>query len=107
VKRKFSTAAMISLLTLAISLSKPSAAYAGLLGTAQSFSGLGASTITNTGSSTISGSVGLFAGSSITGFPPGLVTQGIIHTTDAVAQQAQIDETTAYQILAALPSGVN
>jgi len=107
VKRKLSTAAVISLLTLVISLSKPSAAYAGLLGTAQTFSVLGASTITNTGSTTISGSVGLFAGSSITGFPPGLVTQGIIHTTDAVAQQAQIDETTAYQILAALPSGVN
>jgi hypothetical protein len=68
---------------------------------------LGASTITNTGSSTISGSVGLFGGSSITGFPPGLVTQGTIHTTDAVAQQAQTDETTAYQILAALPSRVN
>lgn len=106
-KRQFSTPTVILLLTMAISLSKPCAAYAGLLGTAQGFSVLGASTITNTGSSTISGSVGLFGGSSITGFPPGLVTQGTIHTTDAVAQQAQIDETTAYQILAALPSGVN
>jgi type VI secretion system secreted protein VgrG len=74
-----------------------------ILGTAQSFAVLGASTVTNTGSSTISGNVGVFAGSSVIGFPPGIVSDGSIHVTDAVAHQAQTDEGFAYQTLALLP----
>jgi hypothetical protein len=67
------------------------------LSTAAAYSVVGASTVTNTGASVINGSVGLYAGTSITGFPPGIVVPpGTIHATDAAAAQAQSDITTAY-----------
>ena len=75
---------------------------ASILGTAQSFAVLGGSTVTNTGSSTVTGNLGVYGGSAITGFPPGTVTGGVIHVTDAVAQQAQADATTAYNGLAGM-----
>ncbi|MEY2436404.1 MAG: hypothetical protein QOF97_1240 [Acidimicrobiaceae bacterium] len=58
---------------------------------------LGASTVTNTGNSVLDGSLGLWPGTSITGFPPGLVLPpGTTDTTNAAAQQAQSDLTAAY-----------
>ena len=74
------------------------------LGSAQSFAVLGNATTTNTGSTTIYGNVGVYAGSAITGFPPAVVTGGTIYTTDGVAQQAQSDALTAYNILKVLPN---
>lgn len=65
------------------------------LGTATSFAVLAGSTITNTGPTTITGDVGLFPGTEITGFPPGVVF-GTIHKTDAVALQAKTDLVIAY-----------
>lgn len=71
-----------------------------VLGTAQSFAVLGGSTVTNTGATTIYGNLGVDPGLAITGFPPGLVSGGVIHSGDAVALQAQNDTATAYNALA-------
>jgi outer membrane autotransporter protein len=68
------------------------------------FAVLGGQSVTNTGSSVITGNVGVSPGSSITGFPPGIVVPPYsIYQTDGVANQAQNDLTTAYNILAARP----
>ena len=94
------------LLALLVAVVLPSTAQAGpppvLLGTADSFAILGGSTITNTGNSVINGDLGLHPGTAVTGFPPGTVN-GAQHVTDAVAQQAKTDLTTAYQDAAGRP----
>jgi len=66
------------------------------LGTAANFAVLAGSTVTNTGPSVISGSVGLDPGSAVTGFPPGIVLAGTTQVADGVALQAQNDLVTAY-----------
>ncbi len=69
-----------------------------------SFAVLGGSTVTNTGSSVISGNVGVSPGSAITGFPPGTVVNGTIHRADAVAGQAQSDLSVLYTVLSGRPT---
>jgi hypothetical protein len=66
------------------------------LGTTDSFAVLAGSTVTNTGPSVISGSVGLDPGSAVTGFPPGIVLAGTTHISDGLALQAKNDLITAY-----------
>lgn len=66
------------------------------LGTAGSFAVLAGTTVTNTGPSTISGDLGVNPGTAVVGFPPGTVSNGVIHAADAVALQAQADLVTAY-----------
>jgi hypothetical protein len=68
-------------------------AHADVLGSADAFGILAASAVTNTGPSIIWGNLGLYPGTSITGFPPGIV-HGTIHNDDAVAMQAQADALT-------------
>ena len=67
------------------------------LGTSANYAVLGASTVTNTGNSVLNRSLGLWPGTSITGFPPGIVNApGTVDNTNAAAQQAQSDLTLAY-----------
>lgn len=63
--------------------------------TAESFAILAGTTVTNTGNSVVDGDLGLSPGTSVTGFPPGIVN-GTQHITDAAAAQAQLDLTAAY-----------
>jgi hypothetical protein len=59
------------------------------------FSVLAGSTVTNTGSTVVSGDVGVAPGTAVTGFPPGLAS-GAIHKADGAAAKAQAALTTAY-----------
>lgn len=76
------------------------------LGNADSFAVLAGQTVTNTGSTVITGNLGVWPGNSVTGFPPGIVN-GTIYAGDAVAQNAQSSLTTAYNTAAGLPFNVN
>ncbi len=71
------------------------------LGTAESFSVLGGSTVTNTGPTTMFGDLGLSPGSSVTGAPHVL---GATHVDDAVAIGAKSSLTTAYNDAASRPT---
>jgi len=77
-----------------ISVPQVQAATTVNLGTGDNFAVIGASTVTNTGASVITGDLGLSPGTAITGFPPGTVN-GTTHAADATALQAQNDVTTA------------
>jgi hypothetical protein len=78
-------------------------AYAGAisvdLGSADPFAVLAGSTVTNTGATIVHGDLGVWPGTAITGFPPGIVS-GTIHSADAIAMQAQSDLVTAYSFAA-------
>src|SRR5579871_3128766 len=65
------------------------------LRSASAFAILAGSTVTNTGPTRINGDVGIYPGSAITGFPPGVI-HGKLHAADTIAAQAELDLTTAY-----------
>jgi hypothetical protein len=70
------------------------------LGSAASFAVLGSSTVTCTGATTITGSLGVSPGSAFTGFPaPCSVVGGTIHAADVTALLAHADATKAYAAL--------
>jgi len=72
------------------------------LGSAGTFAVLGGSTVTNTGSSVLTGDLGVSPGSAITGFPPGTYS-GTLHSNDATAIAAQVALTAAYVDLQSRP----
>jgi hypothetical protein len=76
----------------------PASAQNVSLGTAANFGVLAGSAVTNTGPTVVTGNVGVFPGSAISGFPPGSIVPGtgFQHNADSVAQQAQSDLTNAY-----------
>ncbi len=84
------------LLLAATAVSASAAPAAVGLGTATPFAVLAGQSVSNTGPSLIAGDLGVSPGTSVTGFPPGLVVNGTVHSADAVALQAQNDLTTAY-----------
>lgn len=56
---------------------------------------LAGSGVTSTGATTITGDLGLSPGSSVGGFPPGILN-GTLHINNAIANQAKLDLTAAY-----------
>lgn len=66
------------------------------LGQARSFVVLGGSTVTNTGSSSLDGDLGVSPGTAVTGFPPG-TKSGSTHAGDAPAAQAMSDLGRAFE----------
>ncbi len=76
------------------------------LGRATGMAVLGASTVTNTGNTVLTGDLGLFPGTSVTGFPPGTLS-GHEHIADAYASGAQTDAQAAYTNLAGRPGAIN
>jgi hypothetical protein len=77
------------------------------LGSAQTFAVLGASTVTNTGPTIITGDLGVSPGTAVIGFPPGAVNGGSIRAGDATANAAQAAAHIAYVALVAEPCGTN
>ena len=80
--------------------------YRSAFGYCRQFRVLGGAAVTNTGLTIINGDLGVSPGSSITGFPPGIVP-GTTHAGDARAAQAQLDNKTAYNLLAGQPCNTN
>ena len=67
------------------------------MGTADDYSVLAGTTVTNTGATVLNQSLGLSPGTDITGFPPGIVNPpGVIEQTTPAAAAAQLDLTAAY-----------
>jgi hypothetical protein len=65
------------------------------LGTAASFAVMSGSTATSAGVSTVTGNIGVSPGTSVTGFPPGVI-RGNLDEGDAAAAAAHTDIATAY-----------
>jgi hypothetical protein len=92
---------ILSLGRLAVAQSAPP------LASAQTFVVLGASTVTNAGPTLILGDLGVSPGTAVTGFPPGAISQGTIHSNDPAASSAQADAHAAYNDLLADACGTN
>jgi hypothetical protein len=102
--------ASVMLAVALVSVASPASAVEATvgLGTAQAYSVLAGSTVTNTGPSTLGRDLGVSPGTAITGFPPGIVEPGAAtHAADAAAGQAQSDLTIAYNDAAGRTGGAD
>ena len=99
--QRYTARVALLVVPLAALLWDPTPGLAGTitLGSAQGFAVLGGQTVTNTGSTTIQGDVGVYPGSKITDQTDISLT-GTFHESDAVAQNAQSAVTAAYIALA-------
>jgi Ice-binding-like len=97
-KRLLLVICMLSMGNLAWAQSAPP------LGSAQSFAVLGATTVTSTGATVVTGDVGVSPGTAVTGFPT--VTRGTI-VGPAAAAAAHTDALAAYNALVAQPCPTN
>ena len=90
-------------LALAVMLAVPALSLAAQptvnLGTAASYAVLAGQTITNTGSTTVTGDIGLFPGTAFTG-QASVTINGAVNINNAAANQAQLDLVTAYNDVA-------
>ncbi len=108
--RRFGAAGLALTLTMAAAVLFADPAGAAIvptvpLGTSVNYSVLAGSTVTNTGPSVLNKSLGLWSGTSITGFPPGTVL-GTTDQTNGAAQTAKSNLTTAYLNAAGRPVNV-
>jgi hypothetical protein len=69
------------------------------LGSLSTLAVLAGASVTSTGATVITGDMGLSPGSSIGGFPPGILN-GVQHINDNISTQAKLDLTAAYNDLA-------
>ncbi|HEU4395526.1 MAG TPA: ice-binding family protein [Planctomycetota bacterium] len=74
------------------------------LGAARTFAVLGASNVSSTGFTAVTGDVGVSPGTEITGFPPATVAEGALHAADPAATAAHADAQIAYDFLAGMAS---
>src|SRR3954466_1011132 len=65
------------------------------LGAAANFGVLAGSTVTSSGATIVNGDLGLWPGTAVSGFPPGIVN-GTMHVNDPIAQAAEGDLTIAF-----------
>lgn len=99
-----SAAAMLALMVaMPLGGATSLAAQTGPLGCAQPFAVLGASTVTNTGPTTITGNLGLWPGTSFT-TTGGLTLNGVQHINDDVAKLAQGCALSAYDVFSGMAS---
>lgn len=89
-------------LTCLFALAIPAVAWATpILGTAQSFTVLGGSTVTNTGLTSVYGNIGVAPGTAVTGLVTATI-DGTVHSGDSAAAAAHADAATADAYLASL-----